>query len=84
MTKLFMDKYQGKGRKIYTYISVWLQCLIFGVNYCEVSTLIFLLNPFFYDYFLFKAMISCRKIAETSQRVQVYITRVMDALGEFR
>ncbi|KAJ6668724.1 hypothetical protein lerEdw1_012207 [Lerista edwardsae] len=30
------------------------------------------------------AMISCRKIAETSQRVQVYITRVMDALGEFR
>ncbi|XP_053111185.1 folliculin-interacting protein 2 isoform X3 [Hemicordylus capensis] len=30
------------------------------------------------------AMISCRKIAETSQRVQVYINRVMDALGEFR
>ncbi|KYO46264.1 hypothetical protein Y1Q_0021796 [Alligator mississippiensis] len=31
-----------------------------------------------------KAMISCRKIAESSQRVQVYISRVMDALGEFR
>ncbi|XP_015280244.1 PREDICTED: folliculin-interacting protein 2 [Gekko japonicus] len=30
------------------------------------------------------AMISCRKIAETSQRVQVYISRVMDALTEFR
>ncbi|XP_060102568.1 folliculin-interacting protein 2 isoform X2 [Heteronotia binoei] len=30
------------------------------------------------------AMISCRKIAETSQRVQVYISRVMDALSEFR
>ncbi|NWU69719.1 FNIP2 protein, partial [Pterocles burchelli] len=30
-----------------------------------------------------KAMISCRKIAESSQRVQVYISRVMDALGEF-
>uniref|UniRef100_A0A670J2V5 Folliculin interacting protein 2 n=1 Tax=Podarcis muralis TaxID=64176 RepID=A0A670J2V5_PODMU len=30
------------------------------------------------------AMITCRKIAETSQRVQVYISRVMDALGEFR
>lgn len=29
-------------------------------------------------------MISCRKIAESSQRVQVYISRVMDALGEFR
>ncbi|OXB69624.1 UNVERIFIED_CONTAM: hypothetical protein H355_006471, partial [Colinus virginianus] len=31
-----------------------------------------------------KAMISCRKIAESSQRVQVYISRVMDALEEFR
>ncbi|KAF7244111.1 Folliculin-interacting protein 2 [Varanus komodoensis] len=30
------------------------------------------------------AMVSCRKIAETSQRVQVYISRVMDALDEFR
>ncbi|XP_061440365.1 folliculin-interacting protein 2 isoform X2 [Rhineura floridana] len=30
------------------------------------------------------AMISCRKIAETSQRVQVYISCVMDALNEFR
>nr|XP_056711221.1 folliculin-interacting protein 2 [Euleptes europaea] len=30
------------------------------------------------------AMITCRKIAETSQRVQVYISRVMDALSEFR
>nr|XP_060634757.1 folliculin-interacting protein 2 isoform X2 [Anolis sagrei ordinatus] len=30
------------------------------------------------------AMISCRKIAETSQRVQVYISRVMSALDEFR
>nr|XP_008110122.1 PREDICTED: folliculin-interacting protein 2 isoform X4 [Anolis carolinensis] len=30
------------------------------------------------------AMISCRKIAETSQRVQVYISRVMNALDEFR
>ncbi|XP_036372689.1 folliculin-interacting protein 2 isoform X2 [Megalops cyprinoides] len=31
-----------------------------------------------------KAMILCRKIAESSQRVQVYLCRVMDALGEFR
>ncbi|XP_064418043.1 folliculin-interacting protein 2 isoform X2 [Latimeria chalumnae] len=31
-----------------------------------------------------KAMITCRKIAESTQRVQVYISRVMDALGEFR
>ncbi|XP_067848747.1 folliculin-interacting protein 2-like isoform X2 [Heptranchias perlo] len=31
-----------------------------------------------------KAMISCRKIAESSQRVQVYISRVMEGLGEFR
>ncbi|XP_069487443.1 folliculin-interacting protein 2 isoform X2 [Ambystoma mexicanum] len=31
-----------------------------------------------------KAMITCRKIAESSQRVQVYISRVMEALGEFR
>ncbi|XP_042193840.1 folliculin-interacting protein 2 [Callorhinchus milii] len=31
-----------------------------------------------------KAMITCRKIAESSQRVQVYINRVMEALGEFR
>ncbi|XP_015200063.2 folliculin-interacting protein 2 isoform X2 [Lepisosteus oculatus] len=31
-----------------------------------------------------KAMISCRKIAESSQRVQIYLCRVMDALGEFR
>ncbi|KAJ7326851.1 hypothetical protein JRQ81_016610 [Phrynocephalus forsythii] len=30
------------------------------------------------------AMISCRKIAETSQRVQVYISWVMEALNEFR
>uniref|UniRef100_A0A8D0B358 Folliculin interacting protein 2 n=1 Tax=Salvator merianae TaxID=96440 RepID=A0A8D0B358_SALMN len=30
------------------------------------------------------AMISCRKIAETSQRIQVYISCVMDALDEFR
>ncbi|XP_063166647.1 folliculin-interacting protein 2 [Candoia aspera] len=30
------------------------------------------------------AMITCRKIAETNQRVQVYISRVMDALDEFR
>ncbi|XP_048365410.1 folliculin-interacting protein 2 isoform X2 [Sphaerodactylus townsendi] len=30
------------------------------------------------------AMITCRKIAETSQRVQVYISRVMEALSEFR
>ncbi|KAH0616066.1 hypothetical protein JD844_026877 [Phrynosoma platyrhinos] len=30
------------------------------------------------------AMISCRKIAETSQRVQVYISCVMHALDEFR
>ncbi|XP_064273572.1 folliculin-interacting protein 2 isoform X5 [Passer domesticus] len=35
-------------------------------------------------YAIEKAMISCRKIAESSQRVQVYISRVMDALGEFR
>ncbi|NXB74735.1 FNIP2 protein, partial [Donacobius atricapilla] len=34
-------------------------------------------------YAIEKAMISCRKIAESSQRVQVYISRVMDALGEF-
>ncbi|NWH79064.1 FNIP2 protein, partial [Piaya cayana] len=34
-------------------------------------------------YSIEKAMISCRKIAESSQRVQVYISRVMDALGEF-
>ncbi|KAL4640386.1 folliculin-interacting protein 2 isoform X3 [Arapaima gigas] len=31
-----------------------------------------------------KVMIMCRKIAESSQRVQVYLCRVMDALGEFR
>ncbi|KAM7167955.1 folliculin-interacting protein 2 isoform 2-T3 [Macrochelys suwanniensis] len=31
-----------------------------------------------------KAMILCRKIAESSLRVQVYISRVTDALGEFR
>nr|XP_014428448.1 folliculin-interacting protein 2 isoform X2 [Pelodiscus sinensis] len=31
-----------------------------------------------------KAMIFCRKIAESSLRVQVYISRVTDALGEFR
>ncbi|XP_023655004.2 folliculin-interacting protein 2 isoform X2 [Paramormyrops kingsleyae] len=31
-----------------------------------------------------KAMILCRRIAESSQRVQVYLCRVMDALGEFR
>ncbi|XP_030305473.1 folliculin-interacting protein 2 isoform X1 [Calypte anna] len=35
-------------------------------------------------YAIEKAMISCRKIAESSQRVQIYISRVMDALGEFR
>ncbi|NWS70655.1 FNIP2 protein, partial [Crotophaga sulcirostris] len=34
-------------------------------------------------YAIEKAMISCRKIAESTQRVQVYISRVMDALGEF-
>ncbi|XP_006892840.1 PREDICTED: folliculin-interacting protein 2 [Elephantulus edwardii] len=31
-----------------------------------------------------KAMISCRKIAESSHRVQFYVTRLMEALGEFR
>ncbi|XP_029472863.1 folliculin-interacting protein 2 isoform X4 [Rhinatrema bivittatum] len=31
-----------------------------------------------------KAMILCRKIADSSQRVQVYISRVMEALGAFR
>ncbi|XP_069782332.1 folliculin-interacting protein 2-like isoform X2 [Narcine bancroftii] len=31
-----------------------------------------------------KAMIFSRKIAESSQRVQVYISRVMEGLGEFR
>ncbi|XP_067407916.1 folliculin-interacting protein 2 isoform X3 [Emydura macquarii macquarii] len=31
-----------------------------------------------------KAMILCRKIAESSLRVQVYISRITDALGEFR
>ncbi|XP_011362033.1 folliculin-interacting protein 2 [Pteropus vampyrus] len=31
-----------------------------------------------------KAMISCRKIAESSLRVQFYVTRLMEALGEFR
>nr|XP_033797353.1 folliculin-interacting protein 2 isoform X2 [Geotrypetes seraphini] len=31
-----------------------------------------------------KAMILCRKIADSSQRVQVYISRVMEALREFR
>ncbi|XP_044080682.1 folliculin-interacting protein 2 isoform X5 [Neovison vison] len=31
-----------------------------------------------------KAMISCRKIAESSLRVQFYISRLMEALGEFR
>uniref|UniRef100_A0A8C6YRD1 Folliculin interacting protein 2 n=1 Tax=Nothoprocta perdicaria TaxID=30464 RepID=A0A8C6YRD1_NOTPE len=35
-------------------------------------------------YAIEKAMICCRKIAESSHRVQVYISRVMDALGEFR
>ncbi|XP_060707770.1 folliculin-interacting protein 2-like isoform X2 [Hemiscyllium ocellatum] len=31
-----------------------------------------------------QAMISCRKIAESNQRVQIYISQVMDSLGEFR
>ncbi|CAN2388744.1 Folliculin-interacting protein 2 [Pristimantis euphronides] len=31
-----------------------------------------------------KAMISCRKITESSQRVQVYLSQVMEALGQFR
>ncbi|XP_042631016.1 folliculin-interacting protein 2-like isoform X6 [Cyprinus carpio] len=31
-----------------------------------------------------RAMIVCRRIAESSQRVQVYLCRVMEALGEFR
>uniref|UniRef100_A0A8C5LXD1 Folliculin interacting protein 2 n=1 Tax=Leptobrachium leishanense TaxID=445787 RepID=A0A8C5LXD1_9ANUR len=31
-----------------------------------------------------KAMISCRKITESSRRVQVYLSLVMDALGQFR
>ncbi|XP_063076174.1 folliculin-interacting protein 2 isoform X2 [Engraulis encrasicolus] len=31
-----------------------------------------------------RAMILCRRIAESSQRVQVYLCRVMDALGDFR
>ncbi|XP_078262752.1 folliculin-interacting protein 2-like isoform X2 [Rhinoraja longicauda] len=31
-----------------------------------------------------KAMISSRKIAESTQRVQTYISRVMEGLGEFR
>ncbi|XP_006867985.1 PREDICTED: folliculin-interacting protein 2 [Chrysochloris asiatica] len=31
-----------------------------------------------------KAMISCRKIAESSHRVQFYVSRLMEALGEFR
>ncbi|KAK2865597.1 hypothetical protein Q7C36_001653 [Tachysurus vachellii] len=31
-----------------------------------------------------RAMIVCRRVAEPSQRVQVYLCRVMDALGEFR
>uniref|UniRef100_A0A5F9D1X4 Folliculin interacting protein 2 n=1 Tax=Oryctolagus cuniculus TaxID=9986 RepID=A0A5F9D1X4_RABIT len=31
-----------------------------------------------------KAMISCRKIAESTLRVQFYVSRLMEALGEFR
>ncbi|XP_058240715.1 folliculin-interacting protein 2 isoform X2 [Hemibagrus wyckioides] len=31
-----------------------------------------------------RAMIVCRRVAEPSQRVQVYLCRVMEALGEFR
>ncbi|XP_057403158.1 folliculin-interacting protein 2 isoform X1 [Balaenoptera acutorostrata] len=31
-----------------------------------------------------KAMISCRKITESSLRVQFYVSRLMEALGEFR
>ncbi|KAF6306228.1 folliculin interacting protein 2 [Rhinolophus ferrumequinum] len=31
-----------------------------------------------------KAMISCRKIAESNLRVQFYVSRLMEALGEFR
>ncbi|KAM4051628.1 folliculin-interacting protein 2 isoform 2-T2 [Anomaloglossus baeobatrachus] len=31
-----------------------------------------------------KAMISCRKITESSQRVQFYLRQVMEALGQFR
>uniref|UniRef100_A0A8C5LGL8 Folliculin interacting protein 2 n=1 Tax=Jaculus jaculus TaxID=51337 RepID=A0A8C5LGL8_JACJA len=31
-----------------------------------------------------KAMVSCRKIAESSLRVQFYVSRLMEALGEFR
>ncbi|XP_053335940.1 folliculin-interacting protein 2 isoform X2 [Clarias gariepinus] len=31
-----------------------------------------------------RAMIMCRRVAEPSQRVQVYLCRVMEALGEFR
>ncbi|XP_028831953.1 folliculin-interacting protein 2 [Denticeps clupeoides] len=31
-----------------------------------------------------RAMILCRRVAESSQRVQVYLCRIMDALGDFR
>ncbi|XP_018424899.1 PREDICTED: folliculin-interacting protein 2 [Nanorana parkeri] len=31
-----------------------------------------------------RAMITCRKITESSQRVQVYLSQIMDALGQFR
>ncbi|XP_063776536.1 folliculin-interacting protein 2 isoform X2 [Pseudophryne corroboree] len=31
-----------------------------------------------------KAMISCRKITESSQRVQIYLSQVMEALAQFR
>ncbi|KAF4071614.1 hypothetical protein AMELA_G00275370 [Ameiurus melas] len=31
-----------------------------------------------------RAMIVCRRVAEPSQRVQVYLCRVMEALGDFR
>ncbi|XP_075468493.1 folliculin-interacting protein 2 isoform X4 [Ascaphus truei] len=31
-----------------------------------------------------KAMVSCRKITESSQRVQFYLRQVMEALGQFR
>ncbi|XP_073461964.1 folliculin-interacting protein 2-like isoform X2 [Aquarana catesbeiana] len=31
-----------------------------------------------------KAMISCRKITESSQRVQVYLSQIMEALAQFR
>ncbi|XP_053316153.1 folliculin-interacting protein 2 isoform X1 [Spea bombifrons] len=69
--------------------------ILFSLSECDEAQKSF--QDFFFSHFpLFeshmnklkaaieKAMISCRKITESSLRVQVYLSQVMDALGHFR